>query len=329
MYPVMVPWNLRVDDEIKIYEKMINESDFRDIHIAPHTLKVAAEFAVLSRLTDSSKVSNKVEKMKLYNGEVTEGFKKSDIDVKAVRQEGKDKGEGMSGISPRFIINALNVALGSKEEKKCVNAVDIIRYLRDNFDHHIGIAEEDKERFLNLLIGDKDSVSAEYKEVAKREVNMAFLYAYEEQANTLFDNYMRNVTAACNKDKVYDSITGEYSDADEKLMRSIEELVPGGVPETSKNEFRNGIFVHKASALEKGNKFSYKNYPPLKDAIEKKLMGDLKSVVSLSLADTTSTDPKAGKRRERALETLLKKGYCEECANVLLSFIGEVLRKEE
>jgi serine protein kinase len=329
MYPVMVPWNLKVDDEIKIYEKMINDSDFRDIHIAPHTLKVAAEFAVMSRLVDSSKVSNKIEKMKLYNGEVTEGFKKSDIDAKAVRQEGKDKGEGMSGISPRFIINALNVALGSKEEKKCVNAIDIIRYLRDNFDHHIGIAEEDKERFLNLLIGDKDSVSAEYKEVAKKEVNMAFLYAYEEQANTLFDNYMRNISAFCRKEKIHDSITGEYSDADEKLMRSIEELVPGGVPENSKSEFRNGIFVYKASALENKKKFSYKNYPPLKDAIEKKLMGDLKSVVSLSLADTTSTDPKTKRRSEKAFKTLLKNGYCKECANVLLSFIGEVLRKEE
>lgn len=329
MYPVMVPWNLRVDDEIKIYEKMIRESDFRDIHIAPHTLKVAAEFAVMSRLVDSSKVSNKIEKMKLYNGEITEGFKKSDIDAKAVRQEGKDKGEGMAGISPRFIINALNVALGSKEEKKCVNAIDIIRYLRDNFDHHIGIAEEDKERFLNLLIGDKDSVSAEYKEVAKKEINMAFLYAYEEQANTLFDNYMRNVSAFCQKEKIHDSITGEYSDADEKLMRSIEELVPGGVPENSKSEFRNGIFVYKAAALENKKKFSYKNYPPLKDAIEKKLMGDLKSVVSLSLADTTSTDPKTKKRSEKAFKTLLKNGYCKECANVLLSFIGEVLRKEE
>jgi serine protein kinase len=329
MYPIMVPWNLKVSDEIQIYKKMINESDFRDIHIAPHTLEVAAQFAVLSRLTDSSKVSNKLEKMKLYNGEITKGFKKSDIDIKAVRQEGKDKGEGMSGISPRFIINALNVALGSKEEKKCVNPIDIIRYLRDNFDHHIGIIEEDKERFLNLLIGDKDSVSAEYKEVAKKEVNMAFLYAYEEQANTLFDNYMRNISSFCKKDKVFDSITGEYSDADEKLMRSIEELVPGGVPENSKSEFRNGVFVYKSSALEKGKEFYYKDYPPLKDAIEKKLMGDLKSVVSLSLADTTSTDPKASKRREKALKTLLEKGYCEECANTLLSFIGEVLRKEE
>lgn len=327
MYPIFVPWNVRVDDEIKIYEKMIRESDFRDIHIAPHTLKVAAQFAVLSRLADSSKVTNKIEKMKLYNGETTEGFKKSEIDIKAVRQEGKDKGEGMSGISPRFIINALNVALGSKEEKNCVNPIDIIRYLRDNFSHHIGIVDEDKDRFLNILIGDKDSVSSEYKEIAKREVNMAFLYAYDDQARTLFDNYMRNITAFCKNDKVYDSITGEYSDPDEKLMRSIEELIP--VPENSKGEFRNGVFVYKTDALERGEKFTYKNYPPLREAIEKKLMSDLKSVVSLSLADTSTTDPRAKKRREKALQNLLDKGYCKECANVLLAFIGEVLRKEE
>ena len=327
MYPIRVPWNVRVDDEIKIYEKMINESDFRDIHIAPHTLKVAAQFAVLTRLIDSTKVSNKIEKMKIYNGETTEDFKKDELDIKSLRQEGFDKGEGMSGISPRFIINAFNIALGAKEEKKCVNPIDIIRAMRDNFNHHIGISDEDKERFLGLLMGDKDSVSAEYKETAKKEVNMAFLYAYDDQARTLFENYMKNITAFCEKKKVLDSITGEYTDPDEKLMRSIEEIIP--VPSGAKNEFRNGIFVHKASALEKGRKFSYRDYAPLRVGIEKKLMGDLKSVVSLSLADTTITDPKAKKRREKAFKTLLKKGYCEECANILLSFIGEVLRKEE
>jgi len=327
MYPIMVPWNLKVDDEVKIYEKMIRESDFSNIHIAPNTLKVAAQFAVLSRLSDSTKVSNKVEKMKLYNGEITAEFKKSEIDLKELRQEGKDKGEGMSGISPRFIINALNIALGSKEEKKCINPIDIIKALRDNFSHHIGTVEEDKERFLNLLTGDKDSVSCEYKDVAKKEVNMAFLYAYDDQAQTLFDNYMRNITAFCKKDKLLDSITGNYSDPDEKLMRSVEELIP--VSESQKGEFRNGVFVHKATALERKKKFTFMDYPPLKVAIEKKLMGDLKPVVSLSLVDTTATDPKAKKRRTKALETLAEKGYCEECANTLLAFIGEVLRKEE
>ncbi|MFT7880923.1 MAG: hypothetical protein ABXS91_11085, partial [Sulfurimonas sp.] len=279
MYPIFVPWNLRVSDEIKIYKKMIRESDFRDVHIAPNTLKVAAQFAVLSRLKESKKVSNLVEKMKIYNGEVTEEFKKSEIDVKTLRQEGRELGEGMSGISPRFIINALNIAMGSKEDKKCINPIDIIRALRQNFEHQIGVSDEDKKAFINLLISDKDSVNSEFKEVAKKEVNSAFIYAYEEQAEELFKRYMENVTAFCKKDKITDSVTGEMSGPDEKLMRSLEELI--GVPTNSKTEFRNNIFVYKADKLERNEKFGFKDYDPIRNAIEKKLMSDLKNVVNL------------------------------------------------
>jgi len=325
MYKVTVPWNLKVDDEVKIYEKMIKESDFRNIHIAPYTLKIAAEFAVLSRLVKSTKVSSLIQKMKLYNGEIIDEFKKTDIDIKALKEEGRREGEGMSGISPRFVINALDVALGKKEDKNCINPIDMIRALRDNFNHHIGISDEDKNTFISLLMGNKDSVSSEYKEVALKEVNMAFLYAYEEQAEELFKRYMKNIGAFCKKEKIKDSITGEYSDPDEKIMRSIEEYI--GVPQQSKKEFRNGVHVYKSDFLESGKSFTFKDYDPIRRAIEKKLMGDLKNVVSLTLADTTSTDRKASKRRDRALETLLDKGYCPECAQTLLVFIGEILRQ--
>jgi len=303
MYKVTVPWNLKVDDEVKIYEKMIKESDFRNIHIAPYTLKIAAEFAVLSRLVKSTKVSSLIQKMKLYNGEIIDEFKKTDIDIN----------------------NALDVALGKKEDKNCINPIDMIRALRDNFNHHIGISDEDKNTFISLLMGNKDSVSSEYKEVALKEVNMAFLYAYEEQAEELFKRYMKNIGAFCKKEKIKDSITGEYSDPDEKIMRSIEEYI--GVPQQSKKEFRNGVHVYKSDFLESGKSFTFKDYDPIRRAIEKKLMGDLKNVVSLTLADTTSTDRKASKRRDRALETLLDKGYCPECAQTLLVFIGEILRQ--
>ena len=325
MYPVFVPWNLRVSDEIKIYEKMIRESDFRNIHIAPNTLKVAAEFAVLSRLKPSKKVSSLVEKMKIYNGEISEEFKKTEIDVKTLRQEGRDQGEGMTGISPRFIINALNVALGMKEDKHCINPIDVIRALRQNFDHHIGISDEDKQNFINLLISDKESVNSEYKEVAKKEVNMAFIYAYKEQADALFRRYMENIAAFCKREKITDTITGELSDPDEKLMRSLEELI--GVPVNSKSEFRNNIFVYKADKLECGKEFNYEDYDPIRNAIEKKLTSDLKNVVNLSIGDTISTDPKSQKRREKAMSILLENGYCESCASVLLAYVGEILRK--
>jgi len=325
MYIVKVPWNLRVNDEIKIYQKMIDESDFGHVHIAPHTLKVAAEFAVLSRLTSSTKVTNLVQKMRLYNGEVTDEFKKNEVDIKALLEEGKKNGEGMHGISPRFIINAMNVALGMKESRKCINPIDLIRAMRNNFDHHIGIKDEDIKNYTNLLTGEKHSVASEYKEVAKKEVNRAFLYAYEEQADELFNRYMLNCDAFCKKEKIEDSITGELSDPDEKLMRSLEDLI--GVPEASKEAFRNGIYVHKVASMEKKEEFCYSSYKPLAEAIEKKLMADLKNVVNLSIATTTNTDPKKKASRTRAFKTLLEKGYCSECANMLLAFVGEVLRK--
>lgn len=326
MYPVMVPWNLRIDDEIKIYEKMIKESEFKNIHISPNTLRVAAQFAILTRLVPSTKINSLIEKMKIYNGDISEELRKQNIDVKVLRAEGREKGEGMSGISPRFIINALNVALATKEDKKCINPIDIIRALRTNFDHHIGISEEDKQRYLNLLTGEKESVSSEYKFIAKKEVNMAFLSAYEAQAQSLFDNYLMNATAFCKKDKIHDSVTGEFSDPDEKLMRQIEEYI--GIPENSKSEFRNGIFVYKSSRLESGGTFTFKDYEPLKNAIEKKLMSDLKNIVSLTIADKTASDEKTKKRRQSAIEKLIKRGYCANCAAVLLSFVAEILRKE-
>jgi len=327
MYKVIVPWNLSVSEEVEIYRKMIQQSDFRNVHIAPGTLELAAQFAVLTRLKKSTKVTSNVEKMRLYDGKLSNDFKKEEIDIKKLREEGRRTGEGMDqGISPRFIINALNIALASKEDKKCINPIDVIRCLRQNFEHHTGIEDQDVKGFTNLLIGEKDSTLSEYREFAKREVNMAFLYAYSDQATELFNRYMLNVGAHCRREKVEDTATGEYSSPDEQLMRSLEELI--GVPVNSKDEFRNGIFVHKSGCLDRGEEFTYESYAPLREAIEKKLMSDLKNVVNLSIVNTTSTDPKKQKARDRAFRTLIDKGYCNHCANMLLSFVGEILRKQ-
>lgn len=326
MYRISAPYNLKVDEEIEIYKKMIKESDFKDIHIAPGTLRVAAQFAVLSRLIKDDKLTNMVEKMKIYNGETTEHFKKTEIDVKAMRARGREKGEGMFGISPRFVIQSLNMALSTKEDKKCITPIDVIRALKQNFNHQVGFKDEDIPTLSNILVGEKDSVRSEYVDFAQKEVNMAFLYAYEDQANELFDRYMTNVTAFCRKEQVQDMVTGEWSPPDEELMRSLEDYI--GVPQNSKGEFRNGVFVCKAGCLERKEDFTYESYKPLKEAIELKLMNDLKNVVNLSIANPTNTKPKNKEQRDKAFRTLKEKGYCDHCANVLLAFVGQILRKK-
>lgn len=339
MYPIYVPYNLRVSEEEKIYKKLINKSEFGawftseekrggGMHIAPNTLAVAAQFAVLSRLKESKVCEDPIKKMKYYNGDPVMEKEKDPVDVRDLKLEGKKEGEGMSGVSPRFIMNAINVVMGEKEEAGCITPVDVIRSLKNNFSHQIGMTEEEIEKYITILIGDKSSVSSEYKETAKKEVNKAFLHAYEDQAQAIFDNYMDNATAFCLKEKIRDPLTQEDQDPDEKLMRSIEEMI--GVAESAKKEFRQGIFVFKSAAVDKGKSFDFKSYQPLQEAIEKKLISDLKNVVHLTIADKSKKDPKAVKRRRDAIDGLIDdKNYCSVCAEGLLSFVGDILRREE
>ncbi len=334
MYYVKVPWNDTIKDEIEIYKKLIAESEFSEIHIAPGALEVAAQFAILTRLYSTKKI-NLIKKMKLYNDEYLDEFTKGkDKDIKIIRQEGRDNGECMSGISPRFITNAINIALGQKENvetgdeklKGCITALDMIRALRDNFEHHIGGQEKDKDTYMNLLTAKEESVVSEYKEFAKKEVAKAFVHAFDDQAEELHERYDINCKAFCKDETIFDKITGEYMEPDEKIMRAIEELIP--VPNEAKREFRKGVFVYKADCLEEGKKWTWDTYQPLKEAIEKKLMHDLKNVVTLSIANTVSTSAKIKGRRTKALRTLKKKGYCDHCATALLGFVGEILRRE-
>jgi serine protein kinase len=329
MYPIYVPYNLRIRDEVEIYQKLISRSEFHEkVHIAPLTLELASLFSVLTRLTPSSMCPDLVKKAKYYNGETIMEKEKDPVDVKKLRLEGRENEEGMTGISPRFIMNALNIALGTaKDGAACINPVDVIRALKHQFAHHIGFSDEEKNRYMTLLLAEKGSVLSEYRERAKKEVNKAFLYAYEDQAQALFDNYIKNATAHCLKKKILDPVTQEEHDPDEKLMRAIEEMV--GISEGAKNEFRQGLFVFKSDALDRGESFDFKTYSPLQEAIEKKLIADLKNIVSLTLADKTKRDPKTRKRKQETVSKLMEKGYCSLCAEALLGFVGEMLRKEE
>ena len=314
---VKVPYNLKVSQEVKIYEKLLAESALKGVHVAPYTLEIASTFAILSRLEQSKKAGMSLaKKMKLYNGDEVEGFTQED--VRELKEEAVR--EGMDGISPRYVINRLSNAL-IKENVTCISPIDALRALRDGFEQHTSISREERERLMNLIA----EARKEYDETAKREVQRAFVYSFEEQAKTLLSNYLDNVEAFCNKTKLRDPVTEELLDPDERLMRSIEEQI--GITETAKKAFREEILIRISSLARRNQPFDYRSHERLKEAIEKKLFADLKDVVKITTSVKTP-DPEQIRRINDVVDRLVDKhGYCPVCANDLLRYVGTLLSR--
>ncbi|MFN0110750.1 MAG: PrkA family serine protein kinase [Blastocatellia bacterium] len=315
---VKVPYNLKVTQEERIYDKLLKQSEaMRSIHLAPNTLKVAAMFAVMSRLEEPKKANvDIVKKMKLYDGEDVEGFKSKDV------RELQDETvrEGMDGISPRYVINRLSNAL-VKDNIHCINPIDALRAIKDGFDQHTGIKTEEKERYLSLI----SQARREYDNISKTEVQRAFVYSFEEMAKNMCNSYLDNVEAYCNKEKIKDPITEEELEADERLMRSIEEQI--GISENAKNTFRQEILIRISSYSRKGKTFDYNSHERLKEAIEKKIFSDLKDVVKITTSAKTP-DVDQLRRINEVIDRLVSDhGYCTICANELLSYVGTLLSR--
>lgn len=315
---VKVPYNLKVSEEIRIYEKLLQQSNIKDtVHIAPHTLRVASLFAVLSRLEPPKKAGmSLMKKLRLYDGEDVEGF--TTRDVRELQEE--TVREGMDGISPRYVINQLSRAL-IRQGVTCINPIAALRALRDGLDQHTSITKADRERYLNLI----DEARREYDEMAKLEVQRAFVYSFEESARTLLNNYLDNVEAFCNRQKVRDPITDEEVDPDEKLMRSIEEQI--GITENAKKTFREEILIRMAAMARKGQKFEYSSHDRLREAIEKKLFADLKDVVKITTSTKTPDAEQLRKINDVVDRLVSEHGYCPVCANELLRYVGTLLNR--
>lgn len=169
---------MELNEEVKIYKKILGRSQF-NAHIAPHTMEIAAMFAILSRLSPSNKV-DPMTKLKIYNGEdIVEKGSTKKIDFSELKEEAGMR-EGMSGISTRFIIKALDHALSSSEYN-CINPLSVmeslIKAVKD-----LDIAEDDKKKYLTFL---KDTIRKEYNKLLEKEVTRAFIHSFKEQAESL------------------------------------------------------------------------------------------------------------------------------------------------
>lgn len=323
---VRVPYNLRVSDEEKIYQKLLRDSNLHvgkdlsrgEVHIAPQTLRTAATFAVLSRLEASKKSGmTPMKKLRLYDGDMVEGF--NERDVKELKEE--TVREGMDGISPRYIINRISNSL-SQESVNCINPIDVLRSIRDGFDQSTNVGNvQDRDKLANLIA----ETRREYDDVAKREIQRAFVYSFEDSAKTLFNNYLDNIEAYCNKGKIKDPITDEMVEPDERIMRSLEDQI--GVSENAKRAFREEILIRLSTLARKGQTFDYNSHERLKEAVEKKLFSDMKDIVKITTS-TKTPDVEQLRRMNEVVDRLIgEHDYCGTCSNELLKYVGTLLSR--
>tara|TARA_R110002074_G_scaffold203660_2_gene371791 strand:+ start:4130 stop:6064 length:1935 start_codon:yes stop_codon:yes gene_type:complete len=315
---VNIPYSLEFDQEVKIYQKLIDRSDF-NYHIAPHTLEIAAMFAVLSRLKASNKV-DPLTKMKIYNGEeiVEKGLIKK-VDIKDLREEVED--EGMTGISTRFIMKAIDAALADST-KNMITPISIRDALIKQVKEQV-VSVDDRKYFLQFL---QKPLHEEYLSLLEKEITKAFVTAYDEQAESLFNNYLDHAEAYVNNTKVKDRVTSEDMEPDEKFLQSIEEQI--GIKGSAKNNFRADITSYMFAKLRRNETIDWRSYGPLREAIESKLVASVRDI-SRIVTKSKSRDTKQQKKFSAMVQTLIDDyGYNEDSAEEVLKFASNNLWRD-
>lgn len=316
---VRVPYTLAVSDEVRIYERLLAHRALDTVHVPEMSLRVAAQFAILTRLTDSDRLktsdenkSGLVKKMKLYNGERQIGFTASDI--KALHEESPE--EGMQGAGPRHVINALSVGL-VKNDATCLTPVSTLRTLSEMIKGDDQLSDQRKALFNERL-----SIVVEmFTEESKVEVQKAFTHGFGDAAADMFQRYIDNVGAFLNDEKIENKITGNEEPANERLMRRIEEMI--GIGENQAKTFRNEVFNKLGDAVRRGRAFDYTSHPLLKEGIEKALFHDLKDAIAITTGQ--KQNPDSQRRFNEVVISMKQNGWCEVCAGELIEFVAQRL----
>jgi len=310
-----VGYNLKLDEEVRIYEKLIcNTPGFKNIHIAPHTLRVAAMFAILSRLQESKNKSiTLLQKMRLYNGETVDGLSQENIKE---LQEDTDR-EGLDGISPRYVVNRLSACF-AKSGVGFVTPISAIRSLKEGLSTNAKLSKDDIVHLENFIT----TCIEEYSKIVLNEVQKAFFVNFESEIKILLSNYIDNVGAYLDDSKV-ENEWGDLEEADEKLMRKVEEKIE--ITNSGKDSFRQEIYRKMIKSKSESGEYIYESHPRLKEALQKHLFSERKDVIKLTV-NTRNPDVDALKKLNEVIEVLVDKyGYSVESANELLRYASSIM----
>jgi serine protein kinase len=316
-----IPYITKLSSEVKIYKKDFNSERLRGVSIAPHTLEMAAMWGLLTRLEKPKKANlTRLQKLKLYDGRSLPNY--TEDNIKELRKEAKR--EGLDGVSPRFIQDKISNAIvqAQQSNKGSVNPFMVLNELDAGLKHHSLIANEDQRVDYRELLA---VVRQEYEEIIKAEVQRA-ISADQTALQRLCGNYIDNLKAYTQKEKVRNAFTGQDEEPDERLMRSIEDKIE--IPESRKDDFRREIMNYIGALSLEGKKFDYKTNERLHKALERKLFEDQKDSIKLTSLVSSVTDKDTQEKIDIVKTRLIKDfGYDEISATDVLHYVASIFAR--
>jgi serine protein kinase len=314
-----VPYVTTLANEIRIYEKDYNKTTVPGKHIAPHTIEMAAMWAILTRLEEPKNAGlTLMQKLKLYNGKSLPGF--TEDNIKELREQTTN--EGMQGISPRYVQDKISNALVAHPDSKSINPFMVLNELEAGLKHHTLITSDELRTKYRDLLG---VVKEEYENIVKNEVQRA-IAADEDALKRLCGNYIDNVKAYTQREKVKNSFTGQYQDPDERLMRSIEQKID--IPESRKDDFRREIMNYIGALSIDGRTFDYKTNERLYKALELKLFEDQKDSIKLTSLVSKVVDADTQAKIDVVKHRLIRDyGYDDESASDVLNYVASIFAR--
>jgi serine protein kinase len=315
-----VPYLLEWRKELAILEAYYGHGRVRQ-HIAPHTLEIAALWAVLTRLEDDKDHKlTPVQKAKLYDGRAMPGY--TDDAVKELRAKFPNEGMG-GGCSCRYTQDKISNCLSDRHDY--INPFMVLNELREGLTHSSLIVNKDE---ISKYVGAVELARKELDEILKKEVQQA-LVGDDKAIVRLCSNYISNVTAYINKTKIRHPLTGQDMQPDERLMRSIEEKID--VPEVGADEFRRGLAIFIGSLAADSKTFRWDSNPRLKEALEQKLFEDTKDHINLSklsVKDASVVDPSVQEKIDLVKKRLIEMfGYNDQSATDVLDYISSIFAR--
>lgn len=310
---IQVPYNLRVSEEVKIYEKVMSKRQETGVDIAPLSLRIAATYAVLSRLhAPTGQGMTLLDKMRLYDGRMVGAYSRQDV----IEMKQHAVGEGMSGISPRYVMNRI-AAVASSTEVKCVTPLAVLDSLWRGITENISLDQAGRAASISLIT---DTVS-EYNDLATSDVQRAFQDSFDDSAALMLGEYLRNVRAYCSEV----SSAEEY---DEREMQSMERAI--GIREREKAAFRAEIDHLVALYNRREGRFTYTTDPRLKAAIESRLFPSTRELgVALMRPRLARQRAEWTHRRILMVKRLVDKyGYSAVCAEDILEYVTQLLQNK-